>query len=98
MSGKQVTDQQVNLYMKFRKNNTQKVAAAKAGISESSGYRIEKQALQPKNGQRSWRTRPDPLESIWDSVVIPLLEKDSDITPVGIYDHLCEHYQDKFNP
>jgi len=98
VSGKQVTDQQVNLYMKFRKNNTQKVAAAKAGISESSGYRIEKQALQPKNGQRSWRTRPDPLESIWDSVVIPLLEKDTDISPVGIYDHLCEHYQDKFNP
>lgn len=98
MSGKKVTDQQVILYMKLRKDHPQTVAAAKAGISERSGRRIEKQSLQPKQGARNWRTREDPLDAIWDRVVLPLLESDDKISPVGIYDHLCEHHQDRFNP
>jgi hypothetical protein len=37
-----ITQQQVKLYMSYRKNNSQvKSAAAKAGISERSARRIE---------------------------------------------------------
>ena len=41
MSGKPITDQQIRLYMKQRKQGrTQVVAAAKTGLSERSALRI----------------------------------------------------------
>ncbi|MBH0093674.1 hypothetical protein [Pseudoalteromonas sp. SCQQ13] len=36
MPGTRITDQQVTIYMKHRKRNSQVIAAAKAGISERS--------------------------------------------------------------
>ena len=36
MSGTRITDQQVRLYMKIRKNKSQSLAAAKAGIIDLS--------------------------------------------------------------
>ena len=42
MSGKPITDQQIRLYMKQRKQGrTQVVAAAKAGLSERSARLID---------------------------------------------------------
>lgn len=99
MSGCRITDQQVKRYMNFRKTHTQVNAAAKAGISERSARRIDKQELQPKRTQpRNWRTRKDPLAAVWNSIVLPWINQNNDITPVGIYDYLCEHHQDKFKP
>lgn len=99
MSRFRITEQQVKLYMQFRKTNTQLTAAAKAGISERSARRIEKGQLQPKKSQkRSYRTRKDPLDKVWDSLVIPWISQDPSISPVGIYDHLCTHHSDKFSP
>tara|TARA_R110002020_G_scaffold54936_1_gene152760 strand:+ start:2363 stop:3856 length:1494 start_codon:yes stop_codon:yes gene_type:complete len=96
--GTRITDQQVTIYMKHRKRNSQVIAAAKAGISERSARRIDKLDEQPLSNKRQWRTRIDPLESIWDSIVVPLLQGDATLTPVGIFDHLCEFHTDKFNP
>ena len=96
MSGNKITDQQVKRYMKFRQTENQAAAAAKAGISERSARRIDKHELQPKTEERSWRTRPDPLTEVWESIVVPILQKDSEITPVGIFDHLCEYHSDAF--
>lgn len=99
MSGCRITDQQVKRYMNFRKTHTQANAAAKASISERSARRIDKKELQPKKSQlRTWRTRKDPLEAVWESIVLPWISEDNDITPVGIFDHLCEYHQDKFQP
>lgn len=98
MSKRRITEQQVRLYMQYRKNKTQVAAAAKAGISERSARRIEKQELQPQARQpRTWRTRKDPLAKVWDDIVIPILSKDPSVTAVGIFDHLCEHHADKFD-
>lgn len=83
--------------MKLRKDATQEVAASKAGISVSTAHRIENERHQLKKDKRSWRTRVDPLEPIWDSVVLPLLKQDAEITPIGIFDHLCDDYADKFD-
>lgn len=47
MSGTRITDQQVCLYMKNRKNKSQGLAAAKAGISERSARRIEHAVTLP---------------------------------------------------
>ncbi len=96
MSGNKITDQQVKRYMKFRQTEKQVTAAAKAGISERSARRIDKHELQPKTEERSWRTRPDPLTQVWESIIVPILQKDSEITPVGIFDHLCEFHSDQF--
>ena len=84
--------------MQHRKSQTQAVAAAKAGISERSARRIDQQAHQPQKQKRSWRTRKDPLAEVWDSIVLPFLESSPDLTPVGIFDHLCEHPTAQFDP
>lgn len=97
MSRYKITDQQVKKYMKARQTNNQATAAAKAGISERSARRIDKEELHPKSGQRNWRTRPDPLAKVWESLVVPILKKDADITPVGVFDHLCEYHSDIFS-
>ena len=97
MPGNKITDQQVRIYMNAKKHHTQATAAAKAGFSERSARRIDKHEHQPSKKQRKWRTRPDPLDKIWDGVVVPLLQQDQNITPVGIFDHLCEHHSDTFS-
>lgn len=70
MPGLHITDQQVHRYMSQRRHHTQAVAAAKAGISERSARRIDKNPQLPsqKKRERHWRTRPDPLEPIWPRV------------------------------
>ncbi|MBL4607751.1 MAG: IS21 family transposase [Pseudomonadales bacterium] len=98
MSGKHLTDQQVRLYMTHRINQSQKTAAAKASVSERSARRIERKDLQPAKNKRKHRTRADPLSSVWDDVVLPLLKSCNDISPVGVFDYLCENHLDKFKP
>jgi hypothetical protein len=74
--GTRITDHQVCLYMKIRKNNTQELAAAKAGISERSARRIESSITLPsQHPRRYWRSRPDPFAAVWDSEVVPLLQR-----------------------
>lgn len=96
MSGNHITEKQIRLYMKLRNDFSQEIAASKANISVSTGRRIENGRHQPKKDKRHWRTRADPLEGIWEPVVVPLLKQDSDITPVGVFDYLCEAHSDKF--
>lgn len=65
---------QVSYYMTQRKKGiTQHISAMKAGISVRSGRRIEK-GEWAKNSVRHWRTRKDPLEAVWDSMLVPLLK------------------------
>ena len=97
MSGNHITERQIRLYMKLRKDFTQETSAAKAGMSVSTGHRIEKEQHQPKKDKREWRTRADPLEAIWEPVVLPLLLQDAEVSPVGIFDHLCECHTDIFS-
>ena len=75
MSGKRITQHQEILYMSTRKlGKSQETAAAKAGISERSGRRIEKNGLQLASVNRHWRTREDPFTGIWEKELAPLLE------------------------
>ncbi len=98
MPGTRITDQQVTIYMTQRKQHSQIVAAAKAGISERSARRIDQLNQRHKPIQRHWRTRQDPLESIWDSIVVPKLQADEGITSVGIFDYLCDYHSGHFQP
>ena len=93
MPGKHITNQQANLYMKQRQQGkTQQQAAAKAGLSERSGRKIEQQGGIIKPGKRSWRTRKDPLESVWTQELVPLLESAPMLTPMSLLEHLQNKY------
>lgn len=96
MPGKAITEQQARLYMEHRKTQHQTVSAAKAGVSERSARRIDHD--QRNKRPRDWRTRKDPLEPIWESIVLPLIQGNAAITPVGLFDHLCEYHSDSFDP
>ena len=89
MPGKTITDHQVHKYKQHRNKLTQVAAAAKAGISERSARRIEAaQSLPSQRPTRNWRTREDPLESVWDSEVIPLLQTDARLNAVTLLEEL----------
>jgi DNA-binding XRE family transcriptional regulator len=75
LPAKHITQSQENLYMKNRQtDHTQETAAAKAGISVRSGRRIEKGEISTYR-ERHWRTRKDPLDAVWKSVLVPLLKE-----------------------
>lgn len=91
-----LTNKQVHLYMKNRnKGATQEVAAAKSGISVRSARRIDKGQHQPV-GRHHWRTRKDPLETIWQSVLEPMLKQQPALTPITVLEHLQEIYPGQY--
>lgn len=98
MSGKPIKSEQVKLYMSLRKEEkTQETAAAKTGMSERSGRRIEKGELQPsKKRKRYWRTRADPFAEVWDSEVIPLLTKSPKLSPMTLFENLQKDHPGKY--
>jgi len=95
--GKYITDRKIRLYMTFRKDYLQKIAAAKACISVSNPGRIDNERHQLKQSKVHQRTRLDTLDLICGPVVLPLLKQDPDITPISIFYHLCEYHRDTFS-
>ena len=96
MSGKHITQLQENSYMKNRQTGfTQETSAAKAGISIRSGRRIEK-GEKTRRKERKWRTRKDPFEAVWDSELVPLLENESSLTGITLWDYLDEQHPGKY--
>lgn len=75
-----------------RRQHTQAVAAAKAGISERSARRIENDPQLPsqKKKERHWRTRADPLEPFWPRVE-ELLQIDG-IIAVTVFETLQDEF------
>ncbi|MDD2660653.1 MAG: IS21 family transposase [Methylococcales bacterium] len=75
---------------------SQETAAAKAAISERSGRRIEKGERQPIRKERHWRTREDPLDAIWEKELVPLLEKESQLTGLTLWEYLEDEHAGQF--
>ncbi len=97
MPGKRITQHQESLYMsKRQQGKSQQTAAACAAISERSGRRIEKGARHSIPGERYWRTREDPLEGIWEKELVPLLEKESQLTGLTLWEYLEDEHAGKF--
>ncbi len=98
MSGKPINSEQVKIYMEARaKRTSQKKASAQSGISERSGRRIEKGELQPSGKKkRHWRTREDPFGKVWDDEIVPLLEKESDLSPITLFEVLQKKYPGEY--
>lgn len=97
MPGKRITQHQESLYMsKRQRGQSQEAAAAKASISERSGRRIEKGERQSIPGERHWRTREDPFEAIWKTELLPLLEKESQLSGLTLWEYLEDEHAGQF--
>ena len=60
--------------MKFRRTDTPTAAAAKAGFSPATAYRLEANVQLPSQRKTARsRRRPDPLAGIFDEEVVPML-------------------------
>ena len=99
MPGKSITNEQVKLYMSYRKNpkQSQITSAAKAGFSERTARRIDTNAHQPKPKIRQYRTRKDPLNGLFEEHLVPLLEENPRLQPITLLEVLDEKAPDKFN-
>jgi hypothetical protein len=95
LPGRHVTDRQMRLFMQFRKSDPAAVAAAKAGFSPATAYRLEKDPRLPsqKKAPRS-RRRPDPLEGVWDREVVPMLKAAPGLRPIGVFEELRRRHPD----
>jgi len=97
MSGKRISNSQENLYMnKRQQGQSQETAAAKGGISERSGRRIEKGERPSMPRERHWRTREDPLDTIWEKELVPLLEKEPQLTGLTLWEYLEDEHAGQF--
>lgn len=95
MPGRHVTDRQMRLFMTFKQTYSVSIAAAKAGFSQATGYRLRSDRTLPsqKKTARS-RRRPDPLGDIFETEVIPLLQASPGLRPVAIYEELLRRHPD----
>ena len=61
------------------------VAAAKAGFSPATGYRIEADPRLPsqKKAPRG-RRRPDPLADVWDAEIVPILKSAPGLRAIAV--------------
>ena len=97
MPGTHITDRQVHLYMKIRRNKSQESAAAKAGISERSARRIDQaKKLPSQNPRRYWRSRPDPFADVWDGEVVPLLQSAPKLMAITLLRKLQDDHPGRF--
>lgn len=75
--------------MSYRSTHNVPVAAAKAGISTASGYRIETDPRLPSQKKASrGRRRPDPLARVWESEVVPILKAAPGIRAIAVLGEL----------
>lgn len=79
--------------MTFRRTEPVPIAAAKAGFSTATAYRIEQDPRPPSQRptQRA-RRRPDPLAVIWESEVVPLLQASPGLRPVAILEEMLRRH------
>ena len=89
MPGRHVTDQQMRLFMTLNKTHSVPVAAAKAGISPATGYRIKADPVLPSQKKTTrGRRRPDPLADIFDEEVVPMLQECPGIRPIAVFEEV----------
>ena len=75
--------------MKHRQTHAAPTAAAKAGFSTTTAYRLEDDPLPPsQRAVTRGRRRPDPLGDIFDAEVVPLLIAAPGVRSFGIFEEM----------
>ena len=81
--------------MTLKKTHTIETAAAKAGFSRATGYRLAADpSLPSRKAAPRGRRRPDPLADIFETEVVPILEDSPEIRPVGVFQELMQRHPD----
>jgi transposase InsO family protein len=81
--------------MKSRQIHSIAVAAAKAGVSIATAYRIETDHRLPsQKTMPRGRRRPDPLANVWDSEIVPMLEAAPGVRAVAIFEEISRRHLD----
>jgi len=98
MPGKSITQQQVKLYMSYRKKpkQSQSTSAAKAGFSERTARRIDRGEHQTNSPSRAYRTRKDPFNGLFEKHLVPLLEENPALQPITLLEVLDEKSPNQF--
>lgn len=79
--------------MKLRQNHPIETAAAKAGISRATGYRlINTSHLPSQERPPRGRRRPDPLGPIFDAEVVPMLQSAPGLRSVAVYEEMLRRH------
>ena len=79
--------------MHLRQQHGPQVAAAKAGFSTATAYRIEDDPQLPSTkGKHGGRRRADPLSGIFDEEIVPMLKQAPDLRTVGIFEELMRRH------
>ena len=95
VTGNHITDQQVRLYMDLRRTLPREAAAAKAGLSATTGARLDADPRLPSQKQTTrGRRRPDPLAAIWDSEIVPMLKAVPGLRPISIVAEMQRRHRD----
>lgn len=93
-------DREVRLYMQERRKGVpQRLAAARAGMSERTARKYEKSKELPSQLKRphDWNTRPNPFEQDWPWIISEL-ERDPALQGSTLFALLCERYPDRYRP
>ena len=97
MAGKRIGDHQVGIYKKLRTKLGQEVAAAKAGISVRSARRLDSTEVLPSQREaRTWRTRTDPFDAVWQSELVPMLEAAPALTAMTLLEEIQRRYPGQY--
>lgn len=81
--------------MKFRQNDPVAVAAAKAGFSPATGYRLAQDPRLPSHKQMPrGRRRPDPLGEIFETEIVPLLKAAPGLRTIAVFEEMQRRHPD----
>ena len=93
-------DTEVKVYMQERrKGRSQRLAAARAGMSERTARKYERAGKLPSQLKRphTWRTRKDPFEGDWPWVM-QQLERDPALQGTTLFALLCAQHPGRYRP
>ncbi len=83
--------------MRERQRHNQRIAAARAGMSERTARRHEKDPRKPSERQAArGRTVPDPLAEVWECELVPMLETDPSLKPITLLHYLMRADPERF--
>jgi transposase InsO family protein len=89
MPGRHINDHQMRLYMKSRLTEKKPASAAQAAMSLRTAYRIENDARLPsQKALPRGRRRPDPLMSIFDPEIVPMLQATPGLRAIAIFEEM----------
>jgi len=81
--------------MKLRLSEGPATAAARAGFSTATAYRIEQDRRLPSQKKEPrGRRRPDPLAAFFESEVVPLLKAAPGVRPIAIFEEMTRRHPD----